>query len=49
MLRYLGEREAADRVGKAVAKILKEGKKVTPDLGGNAGTLEYTKAIIEIL
>ena len=49
MLRYLGEREAADRVEKAVTKILKNGKKVTPDLGGNAGTLEYTKAIIEIL
>ncbi len=49
MLRYLGEREAADRVEKAVAKILKDGKKLTPDLGGNAGTLEYTKAIIEIL
>jgi len=49
MLRYLGEREAADRVEKAVAKILKDGKKLTPDLGGNAGTLEYIKAIIEIL
>jgi len=49
MLRYLGEREAADRVEKAVAKILKDGKKLTPDLGSNAGTLEYTKAIIEIL
>jgi len=49
MLRYLGEREAADRVEKAVAKILKDGKKLTPDLGGNAGTAEYTKAIIDIL
>ena len=49
MLRYLGEREAADRVEKAVTKILKDGKKLTRDLGGNAGTLEYTKAIIEIL
>ena len=49
MLRYLGEREAANRVEKAVAKILKEGKKVTPDLGGNAGTLEYTEEIINAL
>ncbi|MBE3036492.1 MAG: isocitrate/isopropylmalate dehydrogenase family protein, partial [Candidatus Atribacteria bacterium] len=46
MLRYLGEREAADRVEKAVTKILKNGKKLTPDLGGNAGTAEYTKAVI---
>ena len=49
MLRYLGEREAADRVEKAVEKVLKKGKKTTKDLGGSAGTLEYTKAIIEIL
>jgi len=49
MLRYLGEREAADRVEKAVTKILKDGKKVTPDLGGNAGTAEYTKAVIDAM
>lgn len=49
MLRYLGEREAADRVEKAVAKILKDGKKLTPDLGGNAGTAEYTKAVIDAM
>jgi len=49
MLRYLGEREAADRVEKAVAKILKDGKKLTPDLGGNTGTAEYTKAVIDAM
>ncbi len=49
MLRYLGERGAADRVEKAVEKVLKEGKKTTKDLGGNLGTLEYTQAIIDIL
>ena len=49
MLRYLGEREAADRVEKAVVKILKEGKKLTSDLGGNAGTAEYTNAIIDAI
>jgi len=49
MLRYLGEREAADRVEKAVTKILKDGKKLTPDLGGNTGTAEYTKAVIDAM
>jgi len=36
MLRYLGEKEAADRVEKAVVKVLKRGKKTTKDLGGSA-------------
>jgi len=49
MLKHLGENKAADRVEKAVEKVLKGGKKTTKDLGGSAGTLEYTKAIIDIL
>jgi len=49
MLRYLGEKEAADRVEKAVTEVLEEGKDLTPDLGGNRGTAEYAKAIIKAL
>lgn len=49
MLRYLGEREAADKIEKAVEKVLGERKKITKDLGGNAGTLEYTEEIINSL
>lgn len=49
MLMYLGERETAVRVEKAVAKILKEGKKLTPDLGGNTGIAEYVKAVIDAM
>jgi len=49
MLKHLGESKAANRVEKAVKKVLKEGKKTTKDLGGNSGTLEYTQAIIDIL
>ena len=49
MLRYLGERGAADRVEKAVKEVLRKGQKTTKDLGGNSGTLEYTQAIIDIL
>ena len=46
MLRYLGEFEAADRVEKAVAKVIKEGKEVTYDLGGSTGTREFADAVI---
>lgn len=46
MLKYLGETEAADRVEKAVAKVIAEGKNVTYDLGGSTGTSEYADAII---
>lgn len=49
MLRYLNEAQAADRVESAVAKVLREGKTVTRDLGGTATTTEYTEAILEIL
>lgn len=49
MLKYLGESKAADKVEKAVEKVLEEGEKTTKDLGGNAGTLEYTEAIINAL
>ncbi|MBU4561801.1 isocitrate/isopropylmalate dehydrogenase family protein, partial [bacterium] len=38
MLKYLGESKAADRVEKAVVKVLEEGKYLTRDLGGNTGT-----------
>lgn len=36
----------ADRIEKAIKKTLKEGTHVTGDLGGKAGTMEYTDAII---
>lgn len=49
MLRYLGETEAADRIEKAISKVLEDGKFVTHDLGGQLGTSEYTDKIIEAL
>jgi isocitrate dehydrogenase (NAD+) len=45
MLDHLGERDAADRVRHAVREILREGKKLTCDLGGSAGTTEIAEAI----
>jgi len=49
MLKYLGESKAADRVEKAVVKVLEEEKYLTRDLGGNTGTIEYTKAVIDAI
>ncbi|OWT33815.1 isocitrate dehydrogenase [Methanobrevibacter sp. 87.7] len=45
MLDYLGEQEAATKVENAILKVLKEGKDVTGDLGGNASTMEMSEAI----
>jgi len=47
MLEYLGEKEAASKLDKAVLKVLSENKTVTSDLGGNASTMEMAEAIKE--
>jgi isocitrate dehydrogenase (NAD+) len=49
MLEHLGEKDAAERLEKAVADVIREGKNVTYDLGGKAGTREMGDAIIEKL
>ncbi|MDI6709655.1 MAG: isocitrate/isopropylmalate dehydrogenase family protein [Thermoanaerobacterales bacterium] len=46
MLRHLGETEAAERVMLAVTAVLSEGRDVTYDLGGSAGTSRMADAII---
>ena len=46
MLRYLGDGAAADRIERALAAVLTEGKAVTRDLGGSAGTAAMTAAIV---
>jgi isocitrate dehydrogenase (NAD+) len=45
MLDHLGELEAATRVRRAVHDVLREGKKLTGDLGGTTGTTEIAEAI----
>jgi len=47
LLEHLGEAEAARRVYDAVAAVIGEGKHVTYDLGGAAGTQEYARAVAE--
>jgi len=49
MLKYIGEDKAANRIEKALAKVLKEGKVVTKDIGGVATTVEFVDEIISIL
>lgn len=49
MLNYIGEKAAAERIEHALMKVLEEGKCVTADLGGTAGTKEFTEEIIKNL
>ncbi len=45
MLDYLGEREKANRLERAIEEVVKEGKVRTYDMGGDASTLDMAKAI----
>ena len=45
MLRHLGEMPAADAVESAVRGVIAEGRTVTHDLGGSAGTQEFADAV----
>ena len=49
MLNHLGEQAAAERIEQALIKVYKEGKHVTKDVGGKAGTQEFTDAVIAAL
>ncbi|HEY9230603.1 MAG TPA: isocitrate/isopropylmalate family dehydrogenase [Blastocatellia bacterium] len=49
MLKHIGEREAAERIQRALEKVIAEGEFLTRDLGGNAMTMEFTDAIIHAL
>ena len=49
MLDYLGERSAARNIETALEKVYTEGKHTTHDVGGKAGTNEFTEALIAAL
>jgi isocitrate dehydrogenase (NAD+) len=49
MLRHLGHPDTADRVERALRDVIAEGRTVTYDLGGTAGTQAFADAIIERL
>jgi isocitrate dehydrogenase (NAD+) len=46
MLAHIGERVAAQNLQGAVERIYAEGKHLTRDVGGTAGTAEFTDAVI---
>ena len=47
MLRYIKENSVADKIEKALFSTLSDGQFLTPDLGGNASSKEFTDAIIK--
>jgi len=49
MLEWLGEKEMADNLEKAIADVIKEGKVRTYDMGGDASTLDVARAVAERL
>lgn len=49
MLKYIGERDRAEKIENALLKTLKEGKVLTADLGGNATTTKFTAEVIKNL
>jgi isocitrate dehydrogenase (NAD+) len=49
MLDHLGERPAARRIETALEKVYREARHTTQDVGGKAGTSEFTDALIAAL
>ena len=49
MLRHLGYADVGVRVESAVRAVIAEGRTVTSDLGGTAGTSQFADAVIERL
>ena len=43
---YLGEREAANKIERAMFKVFEEEKVRTRDIGGTAKTAEFAEAIV---
>src|SRR5256885_10401018 len=48
MLRYINERDAAEKIETAMLNVFKEGRVRTRDIGGTARTTEFADAIIQI-
>jgi len=46
LLRHIGQQAAAQRVEDAIRSVLAEGRSVTYDLGGTAGTSDFADAVV---
>ena len=46
MLNYLNEIPAAQRIEEAIARVFREGRHLTRDVGGKATTVEFTDAVV---
>jgi isocitrate dehydrogenase (NAD+) len=46
LLRHIGEEEAANRIESSMARVFSDGRTLTQDLGGSAGTKEFTDAVV---
>ena len=49
MLEHLGHKEAADEIINAFKKVIKDGKDLTPDMGGNSSTIELGQAVCDVI
>jgi isocitrate/isopropylmalate dehydrogenase len=49
MLEWLGEKEKARSLENGIARVLKEGKVKTYDLGGTSSTLDVARAVADSL
>jgi isocitrate dehydrogenase (NAD+) len=49
MLRHLGEFDAALKIRNALDKVYRSPEKLTRDVGGKAGTMEFADSIIEAM
>ena len=49
MLRHIGEEQAANHIRAALEKVYADKLHITRDVGGTAGTTEFTDAVIEAL
>jgi homoisocitrate dehydrogenase len=47
MLRNLGYAKGADRIDKAVDQVIREGRVLTPDLGGKSKTEEVVQEVLK--
>jgi isocitrate dehydrogenase (NAD+) len=49
MLHHINEKAAAERVQSAIEQVYREGKVLTRDVGGTAGTNTFADAVLEAM